>query len=242
MMTRRELLIVGGTAVAAVALSERGVIRSASAQTPGAPPSGPFTVPPLGYAYDALEPYIDAQTMRFHHDKHHATYVDNLNAAIAKHPELSKKSAEELIRDLAAVPEDIRTMVRNSGGGHVNHSQFWRSLASDGGSPGASFARARDAAFGSESGLGDQFTRAALSVFGSGWAWLSLDERKQLIVETTPNQDSPITLGHTPLLGIDVWEHAYYLKYQNRRADYVKAFLQVIRWSEVTTRFESARG
>jgi superoxide dismutase, Fe-Mn family len=241
-MTRRELLIVGGTAVAAVVLGEGGAIPSASAQTPGTPAGGPFTVPPLGYAYDALEPYIDAQTIQLHHDKHHATYVDNLNGAIAKHPDLAGKSAEELVRDLASVPEDIRTTVRNNGGGHVNHSLFWRSLARDGGGPGASLARARDAAFGSETGLGDQLTRAALSVFGSGWAWLSLDERKQLIVETTPNQDSPISVGHTPLLGIDVWEHAYYLKYQNRRADYVKAFLQVIRWSEVTTRFESARG
>ena len=241
-MTRRELLIAGGTAVAAGALGEGGAIRRVSAQTSDTLPGGPFTVPPLGYAYDALEPYIDAQTMQLHHDKHHATYVGNLNAAIAKHPELAKKSAEELIGDLAAVPEDIRTTVRNNAGGHVNHSQFWRSIARDGGRPGASLARARDAAFGSETGLGDQFTKAALSVFGSGWAWLSLDESKRLIVETTPNQDSPIIIGHTPLLGIDVWEHAYYLKYQNRRADYVKAFLQVIRWSEVTARFESARG
>jgi len=238
MITRRTLLATGA---AALALGAAGRVRHASAQAP-APPAGPFTVPPLAFPYDALEPYIDAQTMQIHHDRHHAAYVANLNAAIAKHPDLAVRSAEELVRNLAAVPDDIRTAVRNNGGGHVNHSQFWRSLAKDDPRPGPSLARARDTAFGSEAGFVDRFTAAALGVFGSGWAWLSLDQRKQLVIETTPNQDSPLSAGHTPLLGLDVWEHAYYLKYQNRRADYVKAFFQVIRWSEVTARFDAARG
>jgi superoxide dismutase, Fe-Mn family len=199
---------------------------------------GPFSVPPLPYAFDALEPHIDAMTMGIHHDKHHAAYVNNLNKAIVEFPELKKKSVEELVRDLDSIPEKIRTAVRNNGGGHLNHSLFWQMVKkSGGGEPKGELARAIDKTFGGFDKFKEKFTEAATKQFGSGWAWLSLTKNKELVVEGTPNQDSPLSTGKTPLLGIDVWEHAYYLKYQNKRPDYINAFYNVINWDFVAARF-----
>ncbi|MHC4939238.1 MAG: superoxide dismutase [Planctomycetota bacterium] len=193
------------------------------------------TVPPLPYSPDALEPHIDAQTMTIHHDKHHAAYVSKLNAAIEKHPELGDKSALELITDLDAIPEDIRGAVRNHGGGHVNHSLFWTILGPDGGgTPTGGLIKAIDESFGSFDTFKEQFSAAAGGVFGSGWAWLCVGGDGKLKITTTANQDNPVfTDGSLPILGIDVWEHAYYLKYQNRRPDYIGAFFNVINWEQV---------
>jgi len=205
--------------------------------------SGPYSLPALPYAFDAMEPYIDAKTMEIHHDKHHQAYVTNLNKAIASHPELGKQTVEALVTNLATIPEDIRTAVRNNGGGHANHSLFWKTLGkNDGTPPGAELGKAIDQKFGSYAAFREQFTKAALGVFGSGWAWLSLDANRQLLIEPTPNQDSPLTAGHQPVFGIDVWEHAYYLKYQNRRADYIAAFYSVINWNAVNERYRAAMG
>lgn len=199
-----------------------------------------FTLPPLPYGYDALEPNIDARTMEIHHTKHHQAYITNVNAAIAG-TELEKKSVEDLIKDLASVPENIRTAVRNNGGGHANHTLFWTVMAPNaGGKPGAELAAAIDAAFGSFDAFKEQFTKAGATRFGSGWAWLSVGGGK-LQVESTANQDSPLMEGRTPILGMDVWEHAYYLHYQNRRPDYMAAFFNVINWGEVATRWAKAK-
>jgi Fe-Mn family superoxide dismutase len=206
-------------------------------------PAGPFKLPPLPYATDALEPHIDARTMEIHHDKHHATYVANLNKAVADAPEVGRMSIEEVVQGLDSVPEKIRTAVRNNGGGHLNHTLFWQMMSKNGGGqPKGELAKALDEQFKTFTAFKDEFTRAALGQFGSGWAWLTLDATKKLRVEGTPNQDSPLTQRRIPLLGIDVWEHAYYLKYQNRRADYVAAFFNVIDWDFVTERFLKARG
>ncbi len=195
------------------------------------------TLPPLPYDFGALEPHIDAQTMQIHHGKHHQAYVNNLNAALEKHPDLQKKSAEDLIRDLKAVPEDIRTAVRNNGGGHVNHTMFWKLMAPNaGGKPTGALAQAIDQSFGSFDAFKEQFAKAAAGRFGSGWAWL-IDNNGKLAVESTANQDNPIMEGKKPILGIDVWEHAYYLKYQNRRPDYVTAWWNVVNWDEVARLF-----
>jgi superoxide dismutase, Fe-Mn family len=197
-----------------------------------------FEVPPLPYDYNALEPHIDEETMHLHHDKHHAAYVNNLNAAIEKHPELQGKSAEELITDLNAVPEDIRTAVRNNGGGHVNHSMFWQIMGPNGGGqPTGTVADAINAAFGSFDTLKAQFNDAGAKRFGSGWAWLVKDGNGNLSVVSTANQDNPMSDGQTPILGNDVWEHAYYLKYQNRRPEYLNAWWNVVNWDEVNRRF-----
>ncbi|HXE80982.1 MAG TPA: superoxide dismutase [Vicinamibacterales bacterium] len=194
-------------------------------------------LPPLPYAFDALEPYIDAQTMQIHHGKHHATYVNNLNAALEKYPDLQKKSAEDLIRGLSTVPEEIRTAVRNNGGGHVNHSMFWKLMAPNaGGAPTGAVADAIKSSFGSFEAFKEQFAKAALGRFGSGWAWL-IDNNGKLTIESTPNQDNPMMEGKKPILGLDVWEHAYYLKYQNRRADYINAWWNVVNWAEVNRLF-----
>lgn len=200
-----------------------------------------YTLPPLPYALDALAPHIDAKTMEIHHTKHHQAYINNVNTALEAHPNLAALPVEQLIRDLAAVPEAIRTTVRNNGGGHANHSLFWTIMAPKaGGEPSGPLADAINGAFGSFAGFKEQFTKAAMGRFGSGWAWLSLDKGK-LLIESTANQDSPISEGRTPILGIDVWEHAYYLNYQNRRPDYVAAFYNVINWNEVARRFSSAK-
>jgi len=195
---------------------------------------------PLPYAFDALEPHIDAKTMEIHYTKHHQTYVDKLNEALTKYPELAEKTVEELVADLEMIPDDIRTAVRNHGGGHLNHMLFWQTLAPNaGGEPSGPLKDAIDAAFGSFAQFQEKFTAAALGRFGSGWAWLASDGGKLEIVSTA-NQENPLTDGKTPLLGLDVWEHAYYLKYQNKRAEYVKAFWNVVNWSEVQGRFEQA--
>ena len=194
----------------------------------------PFKLPELGYAYDALEPHIDARTMEIHHSKHHAAYTNNLNAALEKHANLHGKSAEDLIRDLNAVPEDIRTAVRNNGGGYVNHNFFWEIMQPGGATqPGAKLAQDINQVFGSFDAFKEAVGKAAAGRFGSGWAWLVRDKAGKLAVTSTANQDNPISEGQTPLLGVDVWEHAYYLKYQNRRPDYVTAWWNVVNWDIV---------
>lgn len=198
-------------------------------------------VPPLPYDYNALEPHIDEQTMRIHHDKHHQAYVNNLNTALEKHPDLQGKPVEELIRDMNSVPEDIRTAVRNNGGGHANHTLFWQVMGPNGGGqPSGKLAEAINQTFGSLSELKDRMNKAGMGRFGSGWAWLVAGQGGKLDVVSTPNQDSPLMDGQTPLLGVDVWEHAYYLKYQNRRADYLEAWWNVVNWDEVARRYDNA--
>lgn len=200
-----------------------------------------YTLPPLPYAYDALAPHIDAKTMEIHHTKHHQAYINNVNTALEGHPALAALPVEELIRDLAAVPEAIRAVVRNNGGGHANHSMFWTIMGPKaGGEPTGALGDAIKGSFGSFATFKEQFTKAAMGRFGSGWAWLSLDKDK-LIIESTANQDNPISEGRTPILGIDVWEHAYYLNYQNRRPDYVAAFYNVINWDAVGKRFAGGK-
>jgi len=193
-------------------------------------------LPSLPYAFDALEPHIDAQTMQIHHGKHHQAYINNLNTALEAHPDLQAKSVEDLIKDLNALPEAIRTAVRNNGGGHANHSLFWTLLAPNaGGAPTGKAADAITGAFGSFDAFKEQFAKAATTRFGSGWAWLVSSSGK-LAIESTANQDSPIMEGKKPILGLDVWEHAYYLKYQNRRPDYIGAFWNVVNWDTVNGR------
>ena len=200
----------------------------------------PYELPPLPYAHNALEPSIDEQTMQIHHGKHHQTYVNNLNAALEKHPQLQGKPIELLIADLNAIPEDIRTAVRNNGGGHANHAFFWTVMAPNaGGPPTGAIAEAIDAKFGSVDAFKEAFAKAATGRFGSGWAWL-VKSGNGVDVTSTANQDSPLMEGKTPLLGLDVWEHAYYLKYQNRRPEYIGAFFNVIDWNEVERRYQEA--
>jgi Fe-Mn family superoxide dismutase len=197
-----------------------------------------FTLPPLPYGYDALEPNIDARTMEIHHTKHHQGYVNNLNAAIEKAPELQDKSLEELLKDLSAVPEKVRTAVRNNAGGHWNHSMFWVIMAPNaGGDPTGELADAIKKSFGDFTKFKEQFNSAASGRFGSGWAWLVSDPKGGLAIESTPNQDNPLMEGRYPIMGVDVWEHAYYLKYQNRRADYLAAWWNTINWPEVAKRY-----
>jgi Fe-Mn family superoxide dismutase len=200
-----------------------------------------FELAPLPYAFNALEPYIDALTMEIHHGKHHGTYVTNLNAQIEKHPELASKSLTDLVTNLSALPEDIRTAVRNNGGGHFNHSMFWQLMSPNGGGePKGDLAKAIANAFGSFANFKDTFGKAGLGRFGSGWAWLGFQGGK-LAVISMPNQDVPMMEGMTPILGLDVWEHAYYLKYQNRRADYIANWWNVVNWEEVARRFDAAQ-
>jgi Fe-Mn family superoxide dismutase len=256
MITRRQAIKTTALASAALATLP-GAIAQTNSTAPAAAPSGPFTLPPLPYAYDALEPHIDAQTMHIHHDKHHAAYVANLNKAVTEMEHDKMISVENLLKDLSHVPEKIRTAVRNNGGGHYNHSLFWQMMKKNGGGePTGDLAKAIDADFGSFSNFKTQFTEAATKVFGSGWAWLVFDG-KELKIESMPNQDSPIspsiqpteindnmgrklTMIHPsqpPLLGLDVWEHAYYLKYQNKRADYIAAWFNVVNWDFVSDRY-----
>lgn len=200
-----------------------------------------YTLPALPYAYDALEPYVDARTMEIHHTKHHNAYITNVNNAIAG-TDLENKSVEALISNMSAVPEAIRTVVRNNGGGHANHSLFWTIMGpGKGGVPGGALGQAIASTFGSYDAFKEQFSKAAATRFGSGWAWLSIDAGK-LVVESTANQDSPLMEGRTPILGLDVWEHAYYLHYQNRRPDYISAFFNVIDWDAVAARYAAAKG
>ena len=200
-----------------------------------------YTLPRLPCAYDALEPHIDARTMEIHHTKHHQAYINNVNGALEAHPDLAAKSVEDLVRELSAVPEAIRAAVRNNGGGHANHSLFWTVMnRNGGGEPSGDLGKAISANFGSFDTFQGQFSKAAATRFGSGWAWLSVDGGS-LVVESTPNQDTPLSEGRIPILGLDVWEHAYYLKYQNRRPDYIAAFWNVVNWDEVARRFAAAK-
>jgi len=199
----------------------------------------PFELPKLPYAVDALEPYIDAQTMTIHHGKHHQTYITNLNTALEKHAELGAKKLEELLSDLGSIPEDIRLVVRNHGGGTYNHTLFWEIMAPKaGGSPKGELAKSIDSAFGSFDNFKSEFEKSANGRFGSGWAWL-VKIGNGLAIVSTPNQDSPLTDRQTPILGLDVWEHAYYLKYQNRRAEYVTNWWNVVNWEAVAARFSA---
>ena len=241
MITRRAALqqIVLTSGAIALAAPSFDAQAQASAK-PAEAGEGVFKLPPLGYDYDALEPHIDAETMKIHHDKHHAAYVAKLNQAVAKAPGLEKKSVEEILKKLEAAPEAVRKDLRNQGGGHANHTLFWQTLKkNENGKPSGELAKAIDKAFGSFTKFQEQFGDAAGKVFGSGWAWL-VSRNNKLAIESTSNQDSPLMTGATPLLGIDVWEHAYYLKYQNRRPEYVKAFQNVVNWDFVSERFSKA--
>jgi len=198
-----------------------------------------FTLPPLPYDFTALEPHIDAKTMEIHHGKHHQTYVNNLNAAIEKAPELASKSLEDLMRGVNSLPEAVRTPIRNNGGGHWNHSMFWQIMAPKaGGEPGGALGAAIKSAFGDFAKFREQFSAAGVGRFGSGWAWL-INSGGKLSIASTPNQDNPLMEGQKAIMGLDVWEHAYYLKYQNRRPDYINSWWNVVNWKEVEKRFQS---
>ena len=199
-------------------------------------------LPELNYAYNALEPYIDAQTMEIHHSKHHAAYISKLNDALANHADLQNRSIEDLIKNLNGLPEGIRTAVRNNGGGHYNHSIFWNLMGpGEGGEPSGELAAAIKAKFGSFAEFKSAFANAAATRFGSGWAWLAIDAKKELFITSSANQDNPLSDGHPVILGLDVWEHAYYLKYQNRRPEYIESWWSVVNWSAVTDRFLSLK-
>jgi Fe-Mn family superoxide dismutase len=235
MIHRRHALKSIALTTGALALTSR--MLPAQAPAPAAAAEGVFKLPPLGYDYDVLEPHIDAETMKIHHDKHHAAYVSKLNEAVAQAPELGKKSIEDILKDLASVPEAIRAAVRNHGGGHANHAYFWQTLKkNDGGKPKGELASAIDKTFGSLDKFREEYAATAMKVFGSGWAWLVWRGGK-LVIEGLPNQDSPLSTGGVPILGLDVWEHAYYLKYQNRRVEYVAAFQNVVNWDFVSERY-----
>jgi Fe-Mn family superoxide dismutase len=199
-----------------------------------------FQVPDLPYAYNALDPYIDEQTMRLHHDKHHISYVEKLNKALEGKDEFLSMDINDLMKNINTVPEDVRTAVRNNGGGHANHSLFWTVMTPNGGEVTGELAQTLTSLFGDFSSFQDKFTQAAAGVFGSGWAWL-VAENNSLKITTTPNQDSPLMTGQTPILGLDVWEHAYYLKYQNKRPEYIDAWWHVVNWQEVEKRFSEAK-
>lgn len=239
MLTRRQLIIGTPAAVLATAVATKTFAAGLGVESQAAPaPAGPFTLPALGYAVDALEPHIDAQTMTIHHDRHHQAYVTNLNNAVANLPDLRSRTVEDLVKNVATLPETVRTAVRNNGGGHLNHTMFWTSLKKGGSAqPSAELGRAITGDFSTFDSMKTQLSAAAMSVFGSGWAWLSVEPGGKLVIEGLPNQDSPITKDNRPILGIDVWEHAYYLKYQNRRRDYVDAIFNVIDWDVVQQRF-----
>jgi Fe-Mn family superoxide dismutase len=207
----------------------------------GAAPHMSFTLPPLPYSFDALEPYIDAKTMEVHHDKHHNAYVTNLNKALESAPDFAKLSIEELCAQIGKVPENIRTAVRNNGGGHLNHSMFWKLMKKGGGGePGGDLGGAISSGFGSFADFKTKFAAAGTGRFGSGWAWLLVRDGK-LAIESTPNQDNPVMDGGKPILGLDVWEHAYYLKYQNRRPDYIEAWWNVVNWSQAADNYSAAK-
>jgi Fe-Mn family superoxide dismutase len=200
----------------------------------------PFVLPPLPYGFDALEPHIDAKTMEIHHDKHHAAYVNNANAALEKHPEWGTRSVEDLLWSINEVPEDIRTAIRNNAGGHSNHSIFWTIMGpGGGGSPSGRIADALKTTFGTYDAFKEQLSKTGVGQFGSGWAWLIADKNGKLSIKGYPNQDSPLMEGQTPIMGVDVWEHAYYLKYQNRRADYITAWFNTLNWDAIQDRFSS---
>lgn len=258
-VNRRNFLFLMGASVGAIAIGACGASaentatpskQTVMAEKQPSPTAEPnvaqktttIELPALPYAFNALEPHIDARTMEFHHDKHHAGYVKTLNEALNKHPELKSKSVEQLLRDIKSVPEDIRTTVRNNGGGHVNHSMYWKIMKPNGGgAPTDAIASAIKSNFGSFDAFKLQFNEAGSKQFGSGWVWLIRSRNGgKLSIITTPNQDSPFMEGHYPIMGNDVWEHAYYLKYQNRRADYLNAWWNVLNWDEINKRFGQA--
>jgi superoxide dismutase, Fe-Mn family len=240
MTTRRNFLYLLGASTTGTFLG----VTSSSWAAPAAATAATkdvFKLPPLTYDYKALEPHIDAATMKFHHDKHHAAYVKNLNAAVNKYPELKTKSVEQLLTSLSTLPKDIQATVRNNGGGHYNHTMFWRIMGpKSGGMPTGAIATAIKSQFGTFDTFKTQFNEAGTKLFGSGWVWLVNDKNKLKII-TTPNQESPISQGLYPIMGNDVWEHAYYLNYQNRRPDYLSAWWNVINWTEVNKRFAQAQ-
>lgn len=241
-MNRRESLslLAGAAAFAAGSMGTAGRLTAALAQTP---PSGPFKLPPLGYPFDALEPHIDAQTMMIHHDRHHAAYVNNANALVPQWPELATTPIDTLLSDLSKVPIGVRTGVRNNVGGHWNHSFFWELMAPGGAKqPGADLKAAIEQAFGSVDEMIAKVNAAGGARFGSGWAWLVLNKDKKLEIVSTANQDTPLELGAKAVLGVDVWEHAYYLKYQNRRPDYLKAWWNTVNWDKASDNFKKATG
>jgi Fe-Mn family superoxide dismutase len=236
LLNRRQLLKAAGTGAASLALARLVPLAAAADKSAG------FTLPKLPYAYDALEPYIDAQTMTIHHDKHHAAYVNNLNIALKEYPDLLKKTPKELLSDTNSLPQAVRQAVINNGGGDYNHTLFWHFMAPKaGGEPSGALAKDIDSAFGSFEKFTTKFNEAATKRFGSGWAWLVVDGKGGLAVVSSANQDSPISAGATPVLGIDVWEHAYYLKYQNRRPEYIKAWWNVVNWPFVAERIAEAK-
>ena len=231
MTTRREILQTVSAGIAISALSGCATAKSGT----------PLELPSLPYAVDALEPHIDAETMTIHHTKHHQAYVSNLVTVLEDQPELKKKSLPELLGDLNAVPENIRAAVRNNGGGHANHSFFWKIMKSNGGgAPAGELAAAIDKKFGGFDKFKEELAGAGMRQFGSGWAWLSVDGSKDLVLSATPNQENPWMVGHSPILGVDVWEHAYYLRYQNRRADYLAAWWNTVNWDAVSEEYAKA--
>jgi Fe-Mn family superoxide dismutase len=230
---RNFLKSAGAAALAATA----GTVWSSHASAKD--PPAIYALPPLGYPFDALEPFIDATTMEIHHDKHHQAYINNLNAAL-KGTDIGAPDINKLIADLDKVPENIRMAVRNNGGGHANHSLFWQLLKKDGGLPSGDVKTAIESQLGGYEKFKEDLTKAAVTRFGSGWAWVSVDKDKKLVIESTPNQDSPVMVGKSPILGIDVWEHAYYLKYQNQRPKYVEAFFSIINWPKVAELYSAA--
>ncbi len=249
MITRREAIRAAALTVAAAATgvsfasslsAADGTPAAPTIPPPAAPPTGPFVLPPLPYPADSLEPHIDSRTMLLHHDKHHAAYVNNANKAIAGHADLVKYTPEDLMKDPNLVPDSIRTVLMNNVGGHYNHTLFWQMMKKGGSPLSGALAQAINSSFGSFDAFQKQFNEAATKVFGSGWAWLSVTKDKKLVIESTPNQENPITHGNVPLLGLDVWEHAYYLKYQNVRADYITAFATVVNWDFVASRYHLA--
>lgn len=236
---RRDMLRAG-LGVASAALADKLTVSQTAAAE--AATGGKITVPKLPYAYDALEPHIDAETMKIHHDKHHQAYVDKLNDALAKYPQLQQVRPAELLQDPSKLPEDVRQAIVNNGGGHVNHSLFWQMMApSAGGPPTGEIAKAIDGTFGSFDKFKAAFNEAAAKRFGSGWAWLVADKDGKLQIVSTANQDSPISLGMKPILGLDVWEHAYYLKYQNKRPDYVSSWWNVVNWDFVNDLYSQSK-
>lgn len=237
---RRTFLRAAGAATMLAATSTAGAIRAFAADP--AAPAGPFTLPDLPYKPDALEPHIDATTMGLHHDKHHATYITNLNKALADHGELAKLPLEDLLAKIEEVPENVRTAIRNNGGGHANHSMFWQIMGPPGGAgPDGDLKAAIDADLGGLEKLQTDFNAAGAKVFGSGWVFVTVDKAGKLALVPKPNQDTPLMKGERVLLGNDVWEHAYYLKYQNKRADYLKAWWNVVNWKAVGERYAAAK-
>ncbi len=245
-INRRHFLFLATVSTGTFVLEACAFAEKNSSANPGSSDAisnttGAIQLPPLPYAYEALEPHIDAKTMKFHHDKHHAAYVKNLNAALDKYPKLKSQTVENLLRKLDRVPEDIRKIVRNNGGGHVNHSMFWQIMKPNGGGePTGAIATAINQNFGSFAAFKKQFNEAGAAQFGSGWVWLVRNQKGNLEVTTTANQDSPLSAGKSPILGNDVWEHAYYLNYQNRRPDYLEAWWNVVNWDEINKRFAAA--